>query len=75
MKLYHLSTGPLRVNSYFLVNDQKQAILIDGGENYKRIKQTEEEYGFIIKAVLLTHAHFDHAGNAKNFKMTARKFT
>lgn len=68
MKLYHLSTGPLRVNSYFLVNDKKQAILIDGGENYKRIKQTEEEYGFVIKAVLLTHAHFDHAGNAKKLQ-------
>ena len=29
-------------------------------ENYKKIKQTEQEYGFKIKAVLLTHAHFDH---------------
>ena len=68
MRLYHLSTGPLRVNSYFLVNDKNEAIVIDSGENYKRIKQTEEEYGFIIKAVLLTHAHFDHAGNAKKLQ-------
>jgi glyoxylase-like metal-dependent hydrolase (beta-lactamase superfamily II) len=68
MKLYHLSTGPLRVNSYFLVNEKNEAIVIDSGENYKRIKQTEEEYGFTIKAVLLTHAHFDHAGNAKKLQ-------
>lgn len=68
MKLYHLSSGPLRVNSYFLVNDDGQALVIDSGENYKLIKQTEEKYGFKIKAVLLTHGHFDHAGNAKKLQ-------
>ena len=65
MKLYHLSSGPLRVNTYFLVNETtREAVCIDGGENYKLIKRTEEENGFIIKHLLLTHAHFDHAGNA-----------
>ncbi len=66
MKLYHLRTGPLGVNSYFLVNeDTNECVVIDSGENYKKIKQTEEQNGFKIKAVLLTHAHFDHSGNAK----------
>lgn len=65
MKLYYLTSGPLRVNSYFLVNESTNgAILIDGGENYKLIKDTEKRLGFTIKALLLTHAHFDHAGNA-----------
>ena len=68
MKLYHLQSGPLRVNSYFLVNENNQAIVIDSGENYKKIKQVENELGFTIKAVLLTHAHFDHAGNAKKLQ-------
>ena len=68
MKLYHLQSGPLNVNSYFLVNDKKQAVVIDSGENYKKIKQVSEQYGFDIKAVLLTHAHFDHAGNAKKLQ-------
>ena len=68
MKLYHLQSGPLRVNTYFLVNDDNQAIVIDGGENYKKVKQTETDFGFTIKAVLLTHAHFDHAGNAKKLQ-------
>ena len=40
MKLYHLQSGPLRVNTYFLVNDDNQAIVIDGGENYKLISNT-----------------------------------
>ena len=65
MKLYSLQTGLLGVNSYFLVNEQtKETILIDGGESYKSIKKAENDLGVKINALLLTHAHFDHAGNA-----------
>ena len=66
MKIYHLSTGLLDVNSYFLVNEQtSKAVLIDGGENYKQIKKTIEELNIDLVALFLTHGHFDHAGNAK----------
>ena len=68
MKMYHISHGPLRVNTYFIVNDLDEAVVIDCGENYKLIKQTEEKYGFKIEAVLLTHAHFDHSGIAKKLQ-------
>ncbi len=69
MKLLHLATGLLGVNTYFLVNEEtSNAVVIDGGESYKLIKKTEADYGFKIKAVLLTHAHFDHAGNAKKLQ-------
>ena len=69
MKLYHLSSGPLRVNTYFLVNETTlECLIIDSGENYKKIQQTINENGFKIKAVFLTHAHFDHAGNAKKLQ-------
>ena len=65
MKLYYFSSGPLKVNTYFLVNeDTKDAVVIDSGENYNLVKKTEKEFGFKTGAVLLTHAHFDHAGNA-----------
>lgn len=73
MKMYHLSHGPLRVNTYFLVNDAGQAVVIDCGENYKLIKQTEEKYGFTVKAVLLTHAHFDHSAIAKRLQEDGAK--
>ncbi len=45
-----------------------EAAVIDCGENYNLIKKTEKEYGFTVKAVLLTHAHFDHAGCAKKLQ-------
>ncbi len=66
MKLYHLTSGLLDVNTYFLVNEQtKYAVLIDGGESYKTIKKAQADLGVRVTALLLTHAHFDHAGNAK----------
>lgn len=73
MKFYHMQSGPLNVNTYFLVNEQNQAVVIDGGENYKKIKQAEEQYGFKVQALLLTHAHFDHAGNAKKLQEDGAK--
>lgn len=69
MKLYHLASGPLKVNTYFLVNEKTQdCVIIDSGENYKKIQQTIKENSFNLKAVFLTHAHFDHAGNAKKLQ-------
>lgn len=69
MKLYHLTTGLLGVNSYFLVNENtKNAILIDGGESYKTIKKAQQDLGIKVTTLLLTHAHFDHAGNAKSLQ-------
>lgn len=69
MKLYHISSGVLGVNTYFLVNEtSKEAICIDAGERYELIKETERKYDFKIKALLLTHAHFDHTGCAKKLQ-------
>ncbi|MBQ9486095.1 MAG: MBL fold metallo-hydrolase [Clostridia bacterium] len=74
MKLYHLSSGPLRVNTFFLVNETTgEAVCIDGGENYKAVKRVSEERGFKIKHLLLTHAHFDHIGNAAKIQADGAK--
>lgn len=74
MKILFLRSGPLRVNTYFLINESTgNAVCIDGGENYKLIKRTEEENGFKIICLLLTHAHFDHAGNAAKIQADGAK--
>ena len=64
-----LSSGELGVNSYFLINNEtKKAILIDGGEDYELIKSKEKELGIVITDLILTHGHYDHAGNAKKLQ-------
>lgn len=69
MKLFFIKQGPLQVNTYFLVNEEsKTAVVIDSGENYKKVKQVAFDNGFTIKHILLTHCHFDHAGNVKKFQ-------
>lgn len=68
MKLYHLITGLLRVNTFLLQTEEGNLVVIDPGENYKKIKEAEQNLGMKIKAVLLTHAHFDHAGCAKKLQ-------
>ncbi|MBQ9104190.1 MAG: MBL fold metallo-hydrolase [Clostridia bacterium] len=69
MIIKKLQTGVLGVNTYFLINEKtKTAVIIDGGEHYEIINNYAKELGIEIKAELLTHAHFDHAGNAKLFQ-------
>lgn len=74
MKLYHIQTGLLSVNTYLLVNENtNKAIVIDCGEFYGKIKKFADSLGVEIKTLLLTHAHFDHAGCAKKFQDTGVK--
>lgn len=53
--------GPLGTNCYLLVNEMtKEAVIIDPASCSDRLKECVEKEGIKIKAVLLTHAHFDH---------------
>ena len=48
-------------NTYFLYNENKQAILIDPGYNVNNcLIDHIHKLGVDILAVLITHGHFDH---------------
>ena len=69
MKIYSVASGPLRVNSYFLVNENtNKAVVIDAGESGNLIDRVESQTGIKVVANLLTHAHFDHSRNSKKLQ-------
>jgi len=56
---------PARCN-IFVVSRHSRAIIIDTGINFdrSRIEHALERKGIVPEAIVLTHTHFDHAGNA-----------
>ena len=61
MNIECLVVGQLGVNCYLLTND-KEAIVIDPGDEAEVILSAVEEKGCTLSKILLTHGHFDHAG-------------
>lgn len=62
MKLHHLMLGPLAVNCYVIETGNKNAIAIDIGGEYEKLKAMLDENGLTLKKILLTHGHYDHFG-------------
>ncbi|WP_085991907.1 MBL fold metallo-hydrolase [Oceanobacillus senegalensis] len=61
MNIIGLSVGPLGTNCYILFNDSEAIIIDPGGEPNKIIEVINKKEAE-VKAILLTHAHFDHIG-------------
>jgi len=62
------AVGPLRTNCYVVYDSQNQAVLIDPGFQDKKIDNFIKNNHLLIKYILLTHAHFDHAGAVLYYK-------
>ena len=71
----YLLSGPpygLHQNAY-AIDTGERLVLIDtgwGGRDYERMMQSVAEWGLSGRAIthaLITHAHFDHSGNAHRF--------
>ena len=68
MILKTYSLGDLQTNCYILIDETtKNAVAIDIGADAGFLMMEELKHGFTIKAVLLTHAHFDHIGGVYKF--------
>ena len=63
MMITTLTLGLYQVNTYLLSNDAGEAIVIDPGYEADAILDALE--GKRLKAILLTHGHFDHVGAVK----------
>ena len=63
MKVSTLTVGPLQENCYLVVDEVAgEAVLVDPGEEGARLVGAVRESGATLRAVWLTHAHFDHVG-------------
>ena len=61
--------GPFATNCYIVGDEStKEGIIIDPGDEAKKILKRVNELGLDIKLILLTHGHIDHAGALKEVK-------
>ncbi|MBH0229865.1 MBL fold metallo-hydrolase [Halobacillus yeomjeoni] len=61
IKISRLPLGPMATNAY-IVYENKEALVFDPGGDFDKLQAYLEERELDVKAVLLTHAHFDHIG-------------
>lgn len=70
LKIYErIVVGPLECNCY-IVGDPitKQAIVVDPGDNVEELSDALVRHGLRAKAIVATHAHFDHIMGAERLK-------
>lgn len=72
MKVVKVLLPAAAENCYIAINeDINESIIIDPGSAFERIKSAVESTGTKPVAILLTHGHFDHAGEAAS---TAKEY-
>lgn len=60
LNVHFLALGPVQANCYIVQNERKECLIIDpGGEGEKLVRKIKA-LSVKPKAILLTHAHFDH---------------
>jgi glyoxylase-like metal-dependent hydrolase (beta-lactamase superfamily II) len=62
VKVEKIIVGALSANCYILYNDNKDAIIVDPGDESAKIINFISYNNLIPKAIIATHAHFDHIG-------------
>ncbi|WP_027414470.1 MBL fold metallo-hydrolase [Aneurinibacillus terranovensis] len=67
MNIHTFQLGPLQTNCYIIANSEtKEALIIDAGMSPGELLDAAGPY--TVKAVLLTHAHFDHMGGLEQIR-------
>jgi len=55
-----ISVGDLEANCIFLYNKNSDAVIVDPGAEYEKIFKEIKNLNLSVKAILLTHGHYDH---------------
>ena len=67
LKVTRIVTGPLQENCY-IVQQNHNALIIDPGSDGHKIKEYIFNHSLTPRAILLTHAHFDHIGAVEELR-------
>lgn len=68
MILETVSVGPMGVNCYVLaLKENAKAIIIDPGDQARKINQVLEKYSLKPEFIINTHGHYDHIGADDKF--------
>ena len=63
MKIIHTQVSPFWTNVYIYYDENsKEAAIVDPGGDCVKLKELLDENKLTLKAILLTHGHFDHIG-------------
>lgn len=69
MILKRLVVGPFESNCYIVGSEvNHEGMIIDAGDEAKKILKNVKDLGLDIKLIVLTHAHIDHIGAVKELK-------
>ncbi len=60
MRVEKIVVGELNTNCYLLINNKGNAVVIDPADESDTITQKIKSQNLSVKAILLTHGHFDH---------------
>ena len=66
MKIINYTLGPLETNTYLVINDNNEAIIIDPALSMDSVASMINA-NYKVKTILLTHAHFDHIDGIRFF--------
>ncbi|MBQ3566656.1 MAG: MBL fold metallo-hydrolase, partial [Oscillospiraceae bacterium] len=62
MKITQIPVGQLYANCYIIETENKNAVAVDAGGDFEKLKKFLQDNGLTLKKILLTHGHFDHIG-------------
>lgn len=74
MQIFNFELGPLGVNSFLIIPENSDAVLIDAPEgSFDAVSKHLAPFGKKVGALLLTHGHWDHIWDAKKFQDAGAK--